>query len=152
MVKHYTYNFNKNNHLIGVMVSILTSIEVDCRFHHLTSQIRDNKIGICCFFYLQESMEFSKYKALIYVPFCTILQHFYWWFWRKILFKDLLNFPLLDPHIQRIKLYKYESPLHKDHFCQVCFHLVGHFYRRRGKCDKINDNRQTVVRRMPNDS
>jgi hypothetical protein len=37
------------------MVSMLTSIEADCWFHHLTSQIRDNKIGICCFFYLQES-------------------------------------------------------------------------------------------------
>ena len=61
MVKHYTYNFNKNNHLIGVMVSILTSIEVDCRFHHLTSQIRDNKIGII-FFYLQESMEFANFN------------------------------------------------------------------------------------------
>ena len=41
MVKHYAYNFNKNNHLVGVMVSMLTSIEVDCRFHHLTSQTKD---------------------------------------------------------------------------------------------------------------
>lgn len=74
MVKHYTYNFNKNNHLIGVMVSMLTSIEADCWFHHLTSQIRDNKIGICCFFYLQESMEFSKYKTFMSLSaqYCSI--------------------------------------------------------------------------------
>jgi hypothetical protein len=96
MTKPMQYNFCSlpgfNCHLAYICLLSL----IVCWFHHLTSQIRDNKIGICCFFYLQESMEFSKYKALIYVPFCTILQHFYWWFWRKILFKDLLNFPLLD--------------------------------------------------------
>ena len=40
----------------GVMVSMLTSSVVDCGFKPLSSQIKDCKIGMCCFS--------TKYSAL----------------------------------------------------------------------------------------
>ena len=38
------------NRIGGIMVSVLTSSAVDCGFEPRSGQIKDYKIGICCFF------------------------------------------------------------------------------------------------------
>ena len=43
-VKYYIMS-----HIGGVMVSVLASSAVDCRFQPRLNQIKDYKIGICCF-------------------------------------------------------------------------------------------------------
>jgi hypothetical protein len=46
---HFDIQTNLYNHIGGIMVSMLTSSEVDRGFEPWSGQIKDYKIGICCF-------------------------------------------------------------------------------------------------------
>jgi hypothetical protein len=48
-----------NNHIAGVIVSMLAPIAVDLGLHPRLGQIQDYKIGICCF-----SAEHLYYKGI----------------------------------------------------------------------------------------
>jgi hypothetical protein len=49
MVGVLTTRAEDTDHLLGIMVSVLTTRAEDCGFDLMLHQIKDNKIGICCF-------------------------------------------------------------------------------------------------------
>jgi hypothetical protein len=54
-----------SNHIINVMVSMLTSSAVDCGFESGLGQIKDNKIDICCFFTKGTAFRFKSKDWLV---------------------------------------------------------------------------------------
>jgi len=58
---------------------------------------------------------------------------------KKNFANGILNSPLFDPLIVPPPC-KSESPLPNDHPCQVWFHLIEQFCRKRIKCEKVSDD------------
>jgi hypothetical protein len=60
-----------------------------------------------------------------------------------------LLFPLIaHPHWGSASITQTESPLPKDHSCQVYFNLVQQCFRRWLKCEKVNNDEQCKTDRQ----